>query len=188
MRSLLILALAALLATGCALSPQTLVITPTLNVTAENLGNGRSVKVLATDARTSEVIGTRGGVYEKTSVVRTGNDIADALRRETLKGLLAQGFVDGGNEAAIQVRVRLAELAYVVPAGAVATSADLRVALEITAERDGARHAATYRSEVNRRFPVAPTTAQNEAWLNELVAETLQRFFTDTRMRAFLLQ
>jgi len=188
MRSLPILALAVLLSAGCALSPQTLVITPAISVSGENIGNGRTVKVTATDARTSEVIGSRGGVYDKTSVVRTGNDIADALRRETLRGLQAQGFVDGGNEAAIQVRVRLTELAYVVPPGAVATSADLRVVLEVTSERGGARHTATYRSEVNRRFPVAPTATQNEAWLNELVGETLQRFFTDTRMRAFLLQ
>lgn len=180
--------MASVLLSACALSPQTVTLAPTISVAAENIGQGRTVKVLATDTRSNDLVGTRGGIYEKTSVIRTGNDVADAIRIQALKGLQSQGFVDGGNEAATIVRIKLTEIAYSVPAGAVATSADMAVAVEITAERNGSKQTGTYRSEMNRRFPVTPTEAQNQAWLNELLAETLQRFFIDPKMRTFLTQ
>lgn len=182
------LLMALLVMQGCALSPQRVTLTPTVAVAAENIGQGRTVKVMATDARGSDLVGTRGGIYGKTSVIRTGNDVADEIRQQLLTGLRAQGFIDGGNEASIQVRATLRELSYKVPEGAVATSADMAFAVEVVAERGGARQTSTYRSEINRRFPVSPSETQNEAWLNELLTETLQRFFSDAKMRAFLTQ
>ena len=91
-----------------------------------------------------------------------------------------------GNEAKNTLRLAVRELSYSVPPGTVATSADMVVALEATAERNGETHTAVYRSEMNRRFPVAPTANQNEIWLNEVFSETLQRFFADVKMREFL--
>ena len=187
-RGLALALLALTLLPGCALSPQRVTLTPSVTVAAEDIGQGRTVKVLATDARSNDLVGTRGGIYGKTSVIRTGNDVAAEIRQQLLTGLRAQGFVDGGNEAAIQVRATIKDLSYRVPEGAVATSADMAVTLEVVAERGGARHTSTYRSEMNRRFPVSPSETQNEAWLNELLGDTLQRFFVDAKMRAFLTQ
>lgn len=176
------------LVTGCALSPQTVTLTPALTVAKENIGNGHTIKVLVTDTRNSDLIGTRGGIYEKTSEIRSDNDVAESIRQQVTAGLIAQGYADGGNEAVTKVRIRLTELRYSVPPGAMTTSADMKVALEVAAERGGGKHTATYRSEMNRRFPVSPSARQNETWLNELLGETLQRFFSDEKMRAFMTE
>ena len=178
--------LAALALTGCALSPQTVTLAPTLVVAPESIGKGHTVKVLATDTRANAVIGTRSGVYAKTSEIRSDNDVAEAVRKQVIAGLAAQGYTDAGDASETTIRLRLTELAYRVPEGAIATSADITVAIEATAERAGSKQTGTYRSEVHQRFPVAPSPEQNEAWLNEALNETLQRFFDDAAMRAFL--
>lgn len=182
---LMMLALIVLLA-GCALSPQTVTLVPALTVQAENLGQGRTVKVLATDGRSDSLVGTRGGVYPTTSEIRSDNDVAEAIRAQLAAGLVQQGYVTAGNEAEITLRAKLLDVHYRVPEGTVATSADIGVAIEIRAERAGRSHTANYRSDVQRRFPVAPTPEQNGIWLNELLSETLSRFFADTAMREFL--
>lgn len=185
-RIIFIVMTAAIALSACALSPQTVTLKPTLEIPRDTIGNAGTVKVLVTDMRNSSLVGTRGGIYEKTSEIRSDNDVADAIRQQVQAGLLAQGFKDGGNEAETTLRIRLMELQYAVPPGAVTTSASIVVAIEITAERGGGRHTATYRSEVSHRFPVTPTATQNEIWINDVLSETLQRFFNDAQMRTFI--
>lgn len=173
---------------GCALSPQTINVTPTLDVAAGNVGQGHVVNVLVLDERSDPVIGSRGGVYAKSSVIRPANDVAAAVHGEMEKGLRAQGFRLGSADAQTVLHVGIEQLAYVVPEGAVATGADITVALRVTAERGDTKRTADYRSTVTRKFPVPPTATQNEAWINEVFTDTLARFFADEEMRRFITQ
>ncbi len=183
---ILLAALAALTLGACALSPQTINVTPVLTVANEHFGRNQTVSVMVTDNRKDAVIGSRGGIYNQSSVIQSANDVAAAVRSEAERGLAAQGYTVTGTEANNLVRMSIEEMSYTVPEGAVATSADIVVALKVVAQRGDTQYETTYRSTVNRRFPVAPTATQNEAWINEVLGETLQRFFNDAKMRAFL--
>lgn len=182
-----LLALAAL-ASGCALSPQTIEITPVVQVVPAEVGNGHSVQVLANDNRSSPVLGSRGGVYGRTSTISSGNDVAEAVREAMQAALGRRGFEIVGGEAQTRLTFNVEQLSYSVPAGTVATSADISIVVKAIAERSDLRHEATYRSTLNRRFPVAPSAAQNELYVSELLGETLQRFFSDERMQDILVQ
>lgn len=178
--------LASLLVSACALSPQTITVAPLLAVAPENIGQGQTVNVVVQDNRKDGTIGSRGGVYNQSSTIRSSNDVADAIRAQVESGLAAQGYVLTGTEAGNLLRVGIDQLSYVVPEGAVATSADITVVLRVSAQRDGKQFETTYRSAVNHRFPVSPTATQNEKWINEALTETLARFFADTKMRTFM--
>ncbi|MFZ5757675.1 MAG: YajG family lipoprotein [Pseudomonadota bacterium] len=185
------IALFAVLLPACTLSPQTIHVTPQLVIAPAAIGNGKTVSVQVIDERSDTVLGSRGGVYSKSSLIRSGNDIAEAVRLETEKGLAAQGYavdnsLGNSSKATAAVKIVIAELSYVVPEGPVATGADMTAALRVTAEDAGGTHTANYRSTVTRKFPVAPTAGQNETWINEVLGETLARFFADQQMRAFL--
>ncbi len=180
--------LAVLLLSGCTLSPQTIHVTPAITIAPESFGRGHSINVLVQDNRQDATIGSRGGVYRNSSTIRSANDVAEAVRAQTAAGLVAQGYALTGTEAESMLRIGIDQLSYVVPAGALATSADITAVLRIVAQRDNRQFETTYKSTVNRRFPVTPTATQNEVWINEVLNETLHRFFADPKMRAFLTE
>ncbi|MFZ5723429.1 MAG: YajG family lipoprotein [Pseudomonadota bacterium] len=185
MRPVLVLA-AILSLAGCALSPQVVDLTPTLVLPPGNVGAGRIVNVQVIDERDDTAIGSRGGVYAGSSTIKAGNDVAAVIRDALEKGLVAQGYVIGSTNADAVLHVGVQKLSYVVPKGAVATSADITVSIGVTAERGERKLATGYRSTVTHRFPVAPTAEQNEIWINEVLSATLARFFADQQMREFL--
>ncbi|MFP5440060.1 MAG: YajG family lipoprotein [Gammaproteobacteria bacterium] len=181
-----VLALAALSLAGCALSPQTITVTPALSVAADNVGKNRVIGLHVLDERENTAIGSRGGVYAKSSTINPANDVGVAVYDAMKRGLETQGYQLGSANADAVLHVAVKQLSYHVPQGAMATNADITVAIRVTAERGGKQHSTDYRSTVNRKFPVAPTATQNEEWINETLGETLARFFADKEMRAFL--
>lgn len=195
MRILTVL-LTTLLLWACALSPQTITVAPALDIAPETFGQGHSINIQVTDNRAQTAIGSRGGIYEKSSQIEPANDIVDAIRSEAAAGFARQGFSLTGTEADSLVTINIEQLSYVVPPGAIATSADITAALKVTVQRtvqrtaqrgDAKQHETVYRSTVNRRFPVVPTATQNEIWINEVLTETLQRLFVDPQIRALLV-
>lgn len=191
MRTMTTLLVAGTLAlTGCALSPQTVRIEPTPHVTVETIGHNHVIGLQVRDARADKSIGTRGGVYAQSSLIRADNDIGAAMHKAMEQGLFAQSYRVANDIATAEtvLSVELEQLSYVVPEGAVTTSADISTTVRITAERGNDKHTASYRSTITRKFPVAPTATQNETWINDVLSETLARFFVDPKMRAFLTQ
>ncbi len=185
---ILIALMTTLLLSACALSPQTITVAPALAIAPETFGQGHSINIQVIDNRAQTAIGSRGGIYEKSSQIEPANDVADAIRSEAAAGFIRQGFVLAGTEAENVVAIGIEQLDYVVPPGAIATSADITVALKVTARRGAKQQETVYRSTVNRRFPVVPTATQNEIWINEVLTETLQRLFADPQIRALLIE
>lgn len=184
----LITLLAALLTlAGCALSPQTVTIDPTLTSAQKAFANGQPLDLRVVDARPGVEIGTRGGVYRQSSQILAANDVADAVRTRAVEGLRARGYSLGESTATAQIRLSIEQLDYVAPPGTVATSADITAVLKASVDNAGEKFETTYRSTVNRKFPVPPTAAQNAVWINEVLGDTLQRFLDDPRIHTFLL-
>lgn len=169
---------------GCALSPQTVVIAPSIPPAATAGSGGPALALQAEDARANAAIGIRGGVY-KTSEIRAGNDIGEAVRASAAAALAAQGYTLAA-DSDTRLTLYVDELSYQTNGGTVSTGADITAVLRAVAQRGNARYETTYRSTLSRKFPVAPSATQNEAWLNEVLGESLQRFLDDGKMRTFL--
>lgn len=186
MRSVLFGLLAVLVA-GCAYSPQQITVRPVLSDDGAAYGLGRPVDVRAEDARKDKVLGTRGGIYEKTSTISLANDLAEAIARSARSQLAAKGFqVNSRDPDQVVLRIVVDELVYDTAGEGVGHNVELRAVLRAEASRGGETFSGRYQSRHQQRFAYAPNAERNEQLVNDLLAQTLERMFADEKLRAFL--
>ncbi|HNG49971.1 MAG TPA: YajG family lipoprotein [Plasticicumulans sp.] len=177
-RSLLCAVLA--VAGGCALSPQTLNIHPSLDVAAPPLGRGRPLMLEVIDARTQPaVFGTRGGVYQ-TATVGPRNDVAAAVRQALAERLTAAGFVLSAPQPGSRtLRVELLRIDY--HASGEPTVGEVRTSCEVRAIAGNAAssYSGNYRANSVRQVVGSPGVEDNEQIVNEIISQALQRMLAD---------
>lgn len=184
-RRFVLLMLAALIA-ACAQSPQRLNVNPTLTLPGDTNGNGRAIIVSASDQRANKVLGSLGGVYKSTANVTIGNDIEQALTRAANGLLAAQGYVvNSPDPSALHLNIVVENLVYQAAEQPVGSDVKMTAVLRADVSKGGENFSGRYQSESQHRGVARPDPDDNEKWLNELLADTLQRMFTDNRLREF---
>lgn len=179
-RRLVLIAGLAAAAAGCALSPQTLNVRPALDAAAPPIGRGRPLALEVVDARPQPtVFGTRGGIYQ-TATVGPRNDVAVAVRQALAERLGASGFVLApAQPGARTLRVELLRIDY--RAGGEPVVGEVRASCEVRATVDNAGYgySGNYRANSARQVVGPPGIEDNEAIVNEIIAQTLQRLLAD---------
>lgn len=186
--SALLLFLAVLSISGCALSPQSINIQP--QVTLENVvprGDGRALALTVADERKTRVVGTRGGVYAATSEISTAADIRPAIRDELARQLDKLGFriVDSGAEAAT-LKVIVDSIEYQASGSPVVDTVETAATIRVQARVDNREYSGRYRGTRTTEVFTAPDTEENEAMINAAVARVLERLLSDTELQDFL--
>lgn len=183
----IILLLAVCLMAACAHSPQQLVIKPVIDSAGERYGNGRAVVVSVEDARTSKEIGSRGGAYEKSSVITIKNDLSDAIARVVEAKLATQGFsINSGAADAATLKIIVDTLSYVIPKEGVAKKVQLEAVVLTELKAGNETYSSRYKTNFEKQTVVTPTMSANEAMINQLLSNTLARIFEDPKVQAFL--
>lgn len=186
MRRLAFLLLPALLA-GCGLSPQRIDIQPQPKVASQNLGHNQPVAVKVVDDRDNATLGTRGGVYKDTALIRAANDVPTAIAKAVRQGLQAQGFnAYNPGQGATDLTLHLKTLEYVPESGLVVNQVKTHAVIEGVATRKNLTHKGTYRSEVTFDMPMTPSANRNRKMINEVLNRTLSRLLADPKMLSFL--
>jgi uncharacterized lipoprotein YajG len=185
------IALAALLTlSGCAFTPQTANIAPTVTVMTSSEGKGVAVMVQVTDERPSKSLGRRGTAYGAAAEITAAQDIAVVVQKEIIAGLKKKGFgvvddSDGAN-AKLSVEVRLLE--YTTAQGFWTGGVIVRSAVKAVATKNGKTYEKLYRTEKEQRVVVVPTAETNEQWINEALGEVLSQLLDDNGLTMFLTQ
>lgn len=187
MKQLLALAFVALLATGCALSPQRIEIDPNPQIQPANLGHNRPVQVIAVDSRGQKAFGSRGGVYKDTALVQPANDVREAIAKSVSQGLQSLGFnaFNPGADATT-LEVRLEQLDYAPEEGSVVNRVNLDLTLMAEARRGNTTHTGTYKSSTEHKLPFTPSAARNQAMVNDILSRSIERLLNDQEMIDFL--
>ncbi len=186
MTRLLSLSLWFLLLSGCALSPQQVLISPQVTPT-QTLQGAPRVQVTVVDQRPRDIIGTRGGIYGDTSFVRPGNDLKQALASQAETALAAMGARPGPAAAdSTRITLYLETLDYSVKTQGVFKDINLQCHMRAVAEQGGRRHEGRFVSNRTHRFVKAPSDAENEAIINEIISETLGRAVNDSELASFI--
>jgi uncharacterized lipoprotein len=188
-RSQLPIALALLLSAvaGCALSPQTVTINPTLQATPSAHGGGRTLGITVTDARGAETFGTRGGLYADTSDIVPDPNMLATIRAAVAGRMSGAGFTvqPPGGSGAIDMQVILRAVQYVASGEPTVRSIDIRATIEAVVTA-GDR---TYKgdSKVSQTHAVLkpPSAADNERFLNEIIALALDRILANPQFNQF---
>ncbi len=187
MRSLtpLLILLTALL-TGCALSPQQVGVTPDITL-AQNAPNVRgSVSVNVIDERNSQVVGSRGGAYAKSSNLTLAPDFSDAIKVAAEKNLKQMGLEIDDQNPLITFNIYVDELNYRVPEGSYVTEVNLDAILRSEVQQGGKRFQGRYQAQSHHTVVKAPSEEKNEELINDVLNSALNRLFHDQALLKFL--
>lgn len=176
---------------GCAHSPQQLNVTPTVTVALSQVARQQPVAVIVKDARPSQVLGTRGGLYPDSSSLTISQQAMPHVRQQVEQALGRLGFrvVPEGTPNANSLTVSLAELTYISPQdGVYVTQADVSAAFAAEARSMNQRYNGRYSASAQHRFGYAPNQATNTRLVTEVMSDALTRVFRDSEILRVLQQ
>ncbi|HKM36351.1 MAG TPA: YajG family lipoprotein [Thiopseudomonas sp.] len=168
--------------TGCGLSPQHLQPEPRFTGQVAKVGQGQPVTVLVRDARSSPIIGTRGGLYANSSVISvSGASFLPRLQAETDAAVRMMGFTpmsQGVGNA--QLTLTLTELSYkAIEKNPLSKEAKLQAVYTLEAVNGTRRYSGRYAATLTQGYASAPNEQKNNEWVSSVLGEALQRVFND---------
>ena len=176
-----------LLLAACAYSPQQLQVSPSISAEQQRYGKGQSIEVTVEDRRESKVLGSRGGVYPKTSLITLADNFTEVLVNAGKATLAAQGFnVNPQQVGDAQFKIVVDALDYQMPERRLGSEVHLVAVLRAEITSGGESYSARYQTRSEQLMAWTANTARNEAMVNALVSNTLERLFGDEKLRAFL--
>lgn len=172
---------------SCAYSPQQLSINPVVGGYNESYGNNRPVTVVVDDRRQNKDVGSRGGVYDNTSVISLANNLDSAVAVAAVGKLAAEGFmVNSLQKDTAVLKIIIDRLNYDIAKDFGAKKVKLEALLRVEASYAGESYRGEYKTEETKQTVITPTMKQNEKMINGLLSATLQRLFSDPKLKAFL--
>lgn len=175
---------------ACAHSPQQLDPVPKLKEAVAPIGQGQPVSVRVVDGRSSETLGTRGGLYPETSAVSVPRArILPRLQAEVEAGVRLMGFTPAGAGAAPQLTVTLAELRYQSPKDDLyVTEAKIVAVLRVDAKSSSRTYSGRYSASLDQHFGMAPNEQTNTELVSNVLSDALTRVFKDQNIGPVLLR
>lgn len=176
---------------GCGLSPQNLTPEPRLTGQLVAVGQGQPVVVRVSDARTTPVIGTRGGLYAQSSAITVNaQTFLPRLQAETDAAVRMLGFTplqQGAGEA--QLSLKLIELSYkTVEDGGLIKEAHLNAVYALEVQNGTRRYNGRYAANLTQGYAKAPNEKTNNELVSKALSEGLQRVFNDPAIGQLLAQ
>lgn len=173
---------------GCAITPQQVILSPTLTVLSSVEGTNITVAVRVEDGRPNRtlgrLVGGSGGVAEVTSP----QEVALVVEKCLVDGLKKKGFspvdFEDGINPRLTVEVRLFE--YVAFKGFPAGRALIKGALNVVAVRGKATFESSYLIDREEKFVSMPTAEKTEKWINSVLGEVVSQSLSDSSLLKFL--
>ena len=180
-----ILAVAGLLLSGCALSPQQIQLMPRVTTSQLPFGNDRAVYVEVLDARQNRQLGSRGGIYRDTSDIHLAANLTDSLTTSVESVLKQLGFSVMDAEDAVKFTLIISDVVYSSPNKVYANEFDTLVNLQLRVEDQNHLFESSFKTTSNDKFLTVPNEATNTVILNKVFTQTLERMFADPKLQRF---
>lgn len=176
---------------GCGLSPQYLTPEPRFSGQLAAVGQGQPVVVRVSDARSSPVIGTRGGLYAQSSAITVSSQsFLPRLQAETDAAVRMLGFTpmqQGVGEA--QLNLKLIELSYkAAEDNGLIKEAQLQAVYALEVQNGTRRYNGRYAANLTQGYAKAPNEKTNNVLVSKVLSEGLQRVFNDPAIGQLLAQ
>ena len=175
------------LLSACALSPQVVDIYPQVNVSGPAYGQGRQIAVQVLDKRDSQILGSRGGVYDASSTITINNNLANAVLQTAEDGLKQLGFNGNSSAQPAKMVISIEKLTYDTRQKNLLYHIDLEATIKVNTTIAGNIHEGHYKTQGNHQFGQAPETAKNASILNKLISDTIDQALSDTNLAKFVL-
>jgi uncharacterized lipoprotein YajG len=185
----ILLLLLAVLINSCALSPQSVALRPLLDVPGYPIGRGRTLSLEVLDQRPVTYFGTRGGTYD-TALITPRTDVAQTVRQALAERLTADGFrvISPQPGAPIGMKVDIQRIQYVAKSDSIVNEVHTSAAIGVLVHNGERSMTSQYQASRIHQVLTPPDEADNEDYINEVVAETLQRLLQDKAVLDVLRQ
>jgi uncharacterized lipoprotein len=169
---------------GCAVTPQKVILAPNVDVKASNIGNGQELILTTVDERTSKAIGTRG-ISGFGAEIISEKDVTAIVRQEIEKGLMAQNFKisDSSNGVIKELRVEIRNIEYNLTPAIFSGTLRTESALKGICLNDGKRiYEQLYRGGSEKKVLVTQFAKENAVHINKAVSESISNLLKDAAL------
>lgn len=184
-------ALAAVIAlSGCAFTPQTITISPRLEVATSRIGADHAVGLLVVDERLRQTLVTRTGRDMGAEMTIEG-DLQAIVRNALADGLARQGFKPqaGAGPEGRDLRVEIRNLDYRLVAGFWAGTLRVEVGLKAICIRDRQwSYEQLHRGAFDKTVAVVQGQEANNAYVSQAVSKAVNSLLNDQQLIACLSQ
>jgi uncharacterized lipoprotein len=174
------------LISGCAVSPQSIVINPQVAASGPAYGQGRALVINVDDRRSSAVLGSRGGVYETSSLITISNDINGALLLAAQSAAAQLGFDGTSSAKPATLTLALDELIYDTQTQSLINTVTIIAKITLTTTIGSSTHTGQYQTERSHKLPQLPDAQKNQEIISEALSTSLERGFSDISLANFL--
>jgi uncharacterized lipoprotein len=174
------------LISGCAVSPQSIVIKPQVAASGPAYGQGRALVINVDDRRSSGVLGSRGGVYETSSLITISNDINGALLLAAQSAAAQLGFDGTSSAKPATLTLALDELIYDTQTQSLINTVTIIAKITLTTTIGSSTHTGQYQTERSHKLPQLPDAQKNQEIISEALSTSLERGFSDISLANFL--
>jgi len=171
---------------ACAVSPQSVVVQPLVNISGALYGQGRALTITVEDRRANTALGSRGGVYEASSTITLSNDINTALLVAAKAASVQLGFDGSSSATPAKVTLVLEQLTYDTQTHNLIHTISLDAKITLITDVNGSNHIGHYRTQRSHKFPRLPDAQKNAEIINEVLSTSLERGFSDISLANFL--
>mgnify|MGYP005991286109 CR=1 FL=1 len=181
----LLIVCAVLILSGCAISPQSLTVAPTLSF--ERLqGVTTPVELIIKDKRNNEkLLGYRNA--KKQGEISFTDSVAKSLGEKIQAGLVYQGVnMATGEESATRLEVQVYKLSYFTPDESWVSTIEMNAEILVAVDRGGASVKKRFKSNRKQDVVTAPNKEFNEKFMNTLLSELLNKALNDKEIVNFL--
>jgi uncharacterized lipoprotein len=168
---------------ACALSPQTVSISPTIEIPAGNYQQlAKSLAITVTDSRNSQAIGTRGGIYKETSQITPAATMTASVKSSITNSFRILGYSVVDNNSDVSLAVNITDLKYNAFGDRNVTAVETSAAVRIICRNRDFTMNNEYRTTNKQDVLKAPSTNKNEQIINDTLSLALQGMFSDDKL------
>jgi len=186
----LCIVLAAVVLGGCAFTPQSITIAPTVSVRASQVGQGQDVALNVIDERPKKTLGTVGAGSVGAEISVDG-DVVSSIQSALRDGLSKLTFRPVATRGAdnSELRVEIRNIDYVVIRGFWAGTLRVDVGLKAICIRGTARpYEKLHRGEFVESVQVVQQGEANSRYINTAVSEAVNALLADQELMECLAQ
>ncbi len=172
-----------LLISACALSPQVIDVSPTLQVemsAAQNKIN--PITVVVNDSRPSNQLGSRGGVYSDTALLTTNQDMTTEIRAALVGAFESIGFSVSNNLTPTGLNVSILELSYNNQKKTAVNSVTVRAVVKVECRNQQYSMENEYTITDSQDYIKLPSDKENVNIVNSTLSTALNRMFQDEKL------
>jgi uncharacterized lipoprotein len=146
------------------------------------------VALAVADARSSPIIGQRGGIYSSTASITAAGDPASGIFDTVSGALRSRGFQVHSAQSYVPVRmtVELETLQYTAEGAPAVKSVKVLAAVRVKVASGNREFSGRYEADYSRQVVTPPDAQENERLINETLARALERMLGDSKLMAFL--